>query len=260
MSNNKITPRKEVGLSLTDIDNLEGFEKNGSEDVVFGLTLNKHGYYTRKEINIPKKIKWIMDLSIDIFSLELTKARGLKIIPIKSVKNKGTSLGVFYPDVDDSIGLSRYKDEYCLSFPKRTFPIVRNNKIVTSIKLVFLPLLFSYEETVEKEKKNWNKLCFGIKVYLGDVDNVFHTLIPGLQIKWFEPDKICYIYKIWGDDMLIYFDGENGEKQPTNQVGFIQNYEPSNTEISVYHNLSLCALKITSQNIDMETLISACDF
>ena len=53
-----VTPRKSPGFGLSDLADVEGFDYKADKDTVFGLTLNEHGTYKRKEIKLPIKVKW----------------------------------------------------------------------------------------------------------------------------------------------------------------------------------------------------------
>ena len=137
----KIAPRQTSGLSLSDLNNVEGFEQIAIEDTLFGFTLNKYGNYKRKEINIPnfedfinwyinwhkedktnkkKKVKWLFDIGIDnlninftdlgdgevpeLFNPAYTLNPDNKELPIvKAVRNRGIFLGTFYPEFFDNI-------------------------------------------------------------------------------------------------------------------------------------------------------------
>ena len=66
-----VTPRKTSGFGLSDLADVEGFDYKADKDTVFGLTLNEHGTSKRKEIKLPIKFKWWIDISIDNFSVDV---------------------------------------------------------------------------------------------------------------------------------------------------------------------------------------------
>ena len=81
-----VTPRKTPGFGLSDLADVEGFDYKADKDAVFGLTLNEHGTYKRKEIKIPIKVKWLIDISIDNFSVDVEDFVGVIILE-KNITN-----------------------------------------------------------------------------------------------------------------------------------------------------------------------------
>ena len=270
----RITPRQTSGLSLSDLNDVEGFDKDAIEDTLFGFILNKYGNYKRKEINIPKppQIKWLFDIGIDKLNIDITDPSENKPLTVKAVRNRGTLFGKFYPEFLDSVTIKEINNEYCLALRTNAkslkgayFKDTETGNIFYSVKLVFRSILL-----YNNDLKSWDNLSWGFKVILYDPNielvsfpgeppryETIH-LIPGLIIKWDQDlsNRICYIYKT-KDNIVAYLDGE---QEPTNHVTFEQNLGYYRTEIYVAINLSLFSFKATNTPVDMETLIAACDF